>query len=105
MTADDHLDLLWCPFPDRAAADAAAATLIEEGLAACVHVLTPVTSHYVWQGQAERAEEVPILCKIAAGGAARARQRLADLHSYDLPAIVDWQGTCDPAVAAWARGA
>jgi periplasmic divalent cation tolerance protein len=103
MTIAGTLELLWCPFPDAGSADVAAAALIDEGLAACVHVLPPVTSHYRWQGQREHSNEVPILCKIAAGGAGAARARIETLHPYDLPAIISWDAACSPAFAEWTR--
>jgi periplasmic divalent cation tolerance protein len=103
MTEGGSLDLLWCSFPDAASANAIAAQLVSEGHVACAQVLAPMTAHYRWQGTQERDDEVPMLCKLAAGQGAMAAARLGELHPDDLPAISWWPAACSPAVAAWTR--
>lgn len=81
-------------------AERIALTVVEEHLAACANVLGPCRSIYRWQGQIERTEEVPALFKTARPDPLIAR--IADLHSYDVPAIVAWPITAvQPAYAAW----
>lgn len=104
MTDEDGLDLLWCPFPDRDSAVAAATLLVDERLAACVQVMSPVHSVYHWQGATQRSTEVPILCKIGKGQAAVAARRIAAVHPHDLPAISWWSAGCGRALADWAAG-
>ena len=67
-----------------------ARTLVEEGLAACANVLAPCHSIYRWQGQVEEAAEVPALFKTAGARAEGLIARIAELHSYDVPAAVVW---------------
>ena len=67
-----------------------ARTLVEEGLAACANVLAPCRSVYRWQGKIEEAAEVPALFKTAAARAQALLARIAELHSYDVPAAVAW---------------
>lgn len=64
--------------------------LIEERLAACANILAPCTSIYRWQGAVEEAREVPTLFKTRAEVADRLIMRIAELHSYDVPAGVVW---------------
>lgn len=63
---------------------------VEERLAACVNVLGAVHSIYRWQGKVEEAGEVAALFKTTADGAAALIERIAALHSYDVPAAVVW---------------
>ncbi|HEV2817071.1 MAG TPA: divalent-cation tolerance protein CutA [Allosphingosinicella sp.] len=77
-------------FADAAEAERIAAALVEERLAACANILGACTSIYRWQGAVERAAEVPVLFKTSAAGAAKAIERIAALHSYDVPAVVVW---------------
>jgi periplasmic divalent cation tolerance protein len=64
--------------------------LVEEGLAACANILAPCRSFYRWQGRIEEAQEVPAILKTRADAAERLIARLAELHSYDVPAAVVW---------------
>jgi periplasmic divalent cation tolerance protein len=63
---------------------------IEERLAACANILGPCRSIYRWQGAIEEAEEVPAILKARADKAQRLVARIADLHSYEVPAIAVW---------------
>jgi periplasmic divalent cation tolerance protein len=85
---------------DEAASMARA--LVEEQLAACANILGPCRSIYRWQGQVEDAEEVAALFKTTAEGADALIVRLAQLHSYDVPAAVVWPiERALPAYAQW----
>ncbi len=63
---------------------------IEKRLAACVNILAPCRSIYRWQGSIEDAEEVPAIFKTPADRAEALIARIAELHSYDVPAAVAW---------------
>ena len=67
-----------------------ARTLVEEGLAACANILAPCRSVYRWEGEMEEADEIPVLFKSVAARAVALLARIADLHSYDVPAAVVW---------------
>ena len=63
---------------------------IEERLAACANILGPCRSVYRWQGAVEEAEEVPAILKVRADKAEGLVARIAELHSYEVPAITVW---------------
>jgi periplasmic divalent cation tolerance protein len=84
--------------PDEAAKVARA--VVEERLAACANILAPCTSIYRWQGAVEEAQEVPALFKTPAELANRLIARIAELHSYEVPAAVAWP--IDNALGAYA---
>ncbi len=68
-----------------------ARTVVEQGLAACANILAPCHSLYRWQGKIEEAAEVPVLFKTRADTAPKLLARIAELHSYDVPAAVVWE--------------
>ena len=67
-----------------------ARALVEERLAACANILGACHSIYRWQGEVEEAEEAAALFKTRADRAEALIARLAELHSYDVPAAVVW---------------
>ena len=76
--------------------------LVEERLAACANLLGACHSIYRWQGEVEESEEVAALFKTRADLADALIVRLAELHSYDVPAAVVWPiAKAWPAYASW----
>lgn len=65
-------------------------TVVEERLAACVNILGPISSIYRWQGNIETAEEVAAIFKTHHWRSDALMERIAELHSYDVPCIVAW---------------
>ena len=81
---------VYATFGSEEEARRVARTLVEEGLAACANALAPCHSIYRWQGKIEEAPEHPVLFKTAAARAETLLARIAELHSYDVPAAVVW---------------
>ena len=67
---------------------ALARTLVDERLAACVNVLPPMQSVYRWDGKVERASEHQLIIKTTATRVEALKQRLQDLHPYDVPELL-----------------
>ena len=65
-------------------------TVVEEQLAACINILSPVRSIYRWKGAVETAEEVAAIFKTSDVSVDALITRIAGLHSYDVPCIVTW---------------
>lgn len=80
--------LLYTTWPDAAAAAAAARTLVEERLAACINILGPVASVYRWQGAIEAADEVVVLLKTTQGRVAALKAALPTVHPYEVPELL-----------------
>jgi len=74
--------------PDDESAEKIARTLVDERLAACVNVLPPMTSIYRWKGNVERDIERQMVMKTTRAKVNALRERLAELHSYELPEFV-----------------
>lgn len=74
--------------PGAEEAERIATRLVEERLIACANILPGATSIYRWEGRVQRASEVMIVFKTTAETLPRLRERLADLHPYDLPEVL-----------------
>lgn len=93
---------IYAVFADAAEAARIAETVVGERLAACANILAPCRSVYRWEGALVRAGEVPALFKTDGAKADALIARIADLHSYDVPAAVAWPITAaHPAYADW----
>lgn len=97
--------VMLCNFPPELA-ESAARSLINEGLAACVNVLQPVRSIYRWQGETHVDEELPLLIKAPKSRLDALRERLEQLHPYEVPEILALpirEEDSSAAYVAWVR--
>ena len=93
---------IYATFPSDEEAQRIGRALVEERLAACINILGPCHSIFRWQGNIEETHEVAAIFKVAAGQAEPALKRIAELHSYDVPAAVIWPIERSlPDYAAW----
>ena len=86
--AHSSMGLVYTTWPDRASAEAAARTLLNERLIACANILGTSTSIYRWQGKVETSNEVIALFKTGTRQLEALRDRIGELHPYDEPAII-----------------
>ena len=93
--------LLHVTFATAEEAERIGRRIIEERLAACVNLPGPCSSIYRWHGQVETATEHRALFKTTPELARELADRIAALHSYDLPAIEIWPAAAGDAVAQW----
>ena len=84
----ERVVLVYSLFGSAERARAVARPLVEERLAACANILGPCTSIYEWQGKVEEGAEVPVLFKANADRRDALMARIAQLHDYDVPAIL-----------------
>lgn len=95
--------IVYAVFANAAEAQSIIRTAVEERLAACANVLGPCRSIYRWQGQVEEAEEIAAIFKTGADTAETLVARIAELHSYEVPAIAIWTADAHPPYADWVR--
>lgn len=81
---------IYAVFANAEEADRIGRTVIEERLAACINILSPVRSIYRWKGKIETADEVAAILKTHHWRADALIARIAELHSYDTPCIVSF---------------
>ncbi|MBX6424780.1 MAG: divalent-cation tolerance protein CutA [Variibacter sp.] len=93
---------VYTTYPSVVEAEQAGRRLVERRLAACVNILPGMISHYRWEGQVERGEEVVMIVKTRAALAEDVRAAVKASHPYTTPAIVflPVEGG-DPAYLGW----
>ncbi|HOG93584.1 MAG TPA: divalent-cation tolerance protein CutA [Opitutaceae bacterium] len=77
--------IAWTTLPSVEAANQLAADVVAQGLAACVQVDGPVTSHYRWEGKVEQTEEFRLCFKFLDSQQAALEAHVRSAHSYDTP--------------------
>lgn len=101
MPADPAYSLVMTTTDSAAEADTLAEALVAQHLAACVQ-RTVVVSHYVWDGQATRADEILLLIKTRADRVPDVERFIAEHHSYATPEVVEIPIVSGaPAYLAW----
>lgn len=96
---DTLLVFIACP---AAAAEALAEALVQQRLAACVHLLPAGRSVYRWQGTVERAEETLLLAKTSGERYAALEAEVRRRHPYELPEVIAVNLACGlPAYLQW----
>ncbi|HEY0024167.1 MAG TPA: divalent-cation tolerance protein CutA [Longimicrobium sp.] len=74
--------------PDPATAERIARALVDEGLIACANLVPGLTSVYRWEGQVHADPEVLLLIKTRRENVPRLKERLPELHPYQVPELV-----------------
>ncbi len=99
-----EIRLILTTFADEAAATSVVRTLLEERLIACGSLIPGVTSIYRWKETLEESGEVQVMLKTSAETASRCMARLAQLHPYEVPEIIELEPKAVPGpYAAWLR--
>jgi periplasmic divalent cation tolerance protein len=60
-------------------------SLVDARLAACVNLLPVMESVYRWEGKVEQERERQLFIKTTRARIAALRERLGELHPYDMP--------------------
>lgn len=85
--AENHIVAL-CTVPDRATGEKLAQALVEERLAACVNLVTGVTSVYRWEGKVQKETECLLVIKTGVTRFNVLKRRIQELHPSELPEII-----------------
>jgi len=78
-----------------------ARALVDERLAACVHVYPEMQSVYQWKGEVSVDTERQLVIKTTGPRLAALELRLAALHPYELPEFVVVRGAASVAYSRW----
>jgi periplasmic divalent cation tolerance protein len=69
-------------------AEMIARALVEERLAACVNIVSPIRSIYRWKGAVQTETEHMMIIKTRAHLVGRVEARVRELHSYEVPEVI-----------------
>ena len=81
---------VYAVFANAEEAERIGRTVVEERLAACVNILGPVRSIYRWNDKVKTAEEVAAIFKTHHWQSDNLMERIAAMHSYEVPCVVTW---------------
>ena len=96
--------LIYAVFPTAGEGHDVCRKLLAERLVACANRLPMVISHFRWEGEIEAKEEHPVIFKTSPAKAEAAIKRIAALHRYEVPAVVQLSvGPALPAFADWVK--
>lgn len=73
---------------DEQVAAGLAREAVEQRMAACVHLLCPGRSVYLWEGRVEEAQEHTLLLKTSAARYEALERWLVSRHPYQTPEII-----------------
>ena len=93
--------LVLTTFPEDVDFAAFARTLVVERLAACVSVVTGVRSIYRWGDGVEDSMEQQVLIKTGVTCIAPLKEKLLELHPYQLPEFLIVQAGGDRRYLEW----
>lgn len=85
----DSVVVVVSTFPSQDAAASVARTLVEERLAACVNIVPAIRSIYRWESAIHDEAEVLAIIKTTAERLVAMRERLVELHPYDVPEAIE----------------
>lgn len=74
-----------CP-PDKA--EEIATAIVESRLAACVNIISGITSVYTWEGTVNKDSETLLIIKTNRGFYDAFETKIKELHPYDVPEII-----------------
>ena len=84
----DKVLIAFCTFPDADTARKIVREIIDANLAACGNVIPQIESIYRWQGKVEESKEVLLIIKTTEAAAARVKDAIREMHSYELPECI-----------------
>jgi periplasmic divalent cation tolerance protein len=98
----DKVALIYAVFPTAGEGHDVCRILLQECLIACANRLPMVISHFRWEGEIEAKEEHPVIFKTSLAKADAALKRIAALHRYEVPAVMQLSvASTLPAFAKW----
>ena len=89
---------VYAVFANAGEAERIGRAVVDERLAACANILGPIRSIYRWQGAVESADEVAAIFKTDQRYGDALIERIAALHSYEVPCVAIW-----PVEQVWRR--
>lgn len=96
------LALVRTTLPTRQAAEALGNRLVDDGLAACVHI-QELASIYHWKGQRVHETEFVVEARTSLGRRGAVAKAMRDGHPYEVPLVESWPvGLVPKAYRRWA---
>ena len=88
-SSPDAVALVVTTLPEPSVAERVVRQLVDEQFIACGNILPGLISIYRWNDQVQREGEVLVLMKTRKSLVAGLFERVAELHPYDVPELVE----------------
>lgn len=85
------MNVVYVSCRDKDEAKKIAKKLVEQKLAICVNIITPIESIYRWNGKAKESHESLLIIKTTQNLVVKVIKQIKKLHSYSLPDIISWK--------------
>ncbi len=102
MTYAMSFSLIYVTHAGEREADRMVEVLLEKKLIACGNIF-PITSAYRWKGAVQHEGEWVSLLKTTPEMWDPLVKAIEQLHPYELPCIIKWEVTANPAYENWIR--
>lgn len=100
----DGVRLILSTFANEGTATSVIHVLLDEGFIACGSIVPGIRSIYHWKGNVEESAEVQVILKTTTEKASQCMARLATIHPYEVPEIVEVEPSSVGApYASWIR--
>ena len=99
----DELFLALTTEANQSLAETLAQKLLQRRLAVCI-TLQKVQSHYWWQDELQKEEEVQLLIKTTEDQLEMLNYAIEELHSYETPEWIYWSAVSGASYGAWVKG-
>lgn len=80
--------IVLCTCPTVECAELIASHIVKHKLAACVNIGSPSTSIYNWEGEIQKASEIPLLIKTTSALFNTLSDTINSIHPYDVAEII-----------------
>ena len=88
LSNQDRPIVLYATFGSLEEARTIGRALVKARLAACVNIFPEIQAIFEWQDKLEEAKEAAMFIKTRSSLEAQVIERVKELHSYDVPALV-----------------
>ena len=82
------ISIVYSAIPDYDTAHTIAKALVQSKMAACVQIMPPMTSLYLWEGNLQSSQEVLLVAKCPKEMYPKVESEIKKLHPYTLPEII-----------------
>lgn len=74
-----------CTCPDKSSAKDIACKIVEHEHAACVNIISGITSVYRWEGRVQQASECQLVIKTTLSALPKLQEKVFKMHPFDVP--------------------
>ena len=75
-------------FPTKKSAAAFSKHLLQKKWAACLNIIGPIQSHYIWRDKLTRSKEYLVIGKTTQAKFKLIKKNITRLHKYELPELI-----------------